>query len=172
MKKRPPNPVATANAGDVRSFFQCRRLARLSSNVGRKNMSLADSLQSLRRANQPVPKPMRLPTSGEISLAEKEIGTSFHPDFRRFLLEASDVVFGTMEPVTLTLPGAHTDLRKVTSSARKAGVPKEWLPVCESNGDYFCLLPSGEIRFWSHDGASSESWSSLSEWIDEVWLTS
>jgi len=28
------------------------------------------------------------------------------------------------------------------------------------------------VKFWSHDGANDERWSSLSDWIDQVWLQS
>jgi len=135
-------------------------------------MSLIESIVALRKANQPVPKPMRLPTEIEVASAEEKIGMQFHLDLRTFLLRASDVVVGTFEPITITLPESHTDLTEVTLSARELGVPKDWIPVCESNGDYFCITPSGEIRYWSHDGASNESWASLSEWIDTVWLQS
>ena len=135
-------------------------------------MPLAESIASLRNGNQPVPKPMRLPTPEEVASVEETLHTRFHPDFQTYLLHASDVVFGTLEPVTITLPGGHTDLRKVARSAHDLGVPKDWLPVCEDNGDYFCLTPAGEVKFWSHDGANDERWSSLSDWIDQVWLQS
>jgi len=135
-------------------------------------MSLNESIAALRKANQSVPKPARLPTEIEIANAEEKIGIRFHPDFRIFLLQASDVVIGTLEPITITLPESHTDLIEVTRSAREWGVPNDWIPVCESNDDYFCITPRGDIRFWSHDSASNERWPSLSEWIDSVWLQS
>lgn len=115
---------------------------------------------------------MRLPTPSEVARVEEELGIRFHPDFRSFLLHASDVVVGTLEPDTIALPGAHTDLKTIALAAREVGVPKDWTPVCESNGDYFCLTPNGEVRFWSHDGVTDESWPSLSTWIDDVWLSS
>ncbi len=32
------------------------------------------------------------------------------------------------------------------------------------------LDESGEIRFWSHDGATDERWSDLATWVKEVWI--
>lgn len=135
-------------------------------------MPLAESIAALRRANQPVPKPMRLPTPEEVASVEAALGVQFHPDFRTFLMRASDVVVGTMEPVTIALRGSHTDLSEVATDAWAAGVPKKWVPVCESNGDYFCITPEGDVQFWSHDGPTDERWASLSDWIDQVWLQS
>src|SRR5438105_4017094 len=113
-------------------------------------MDLNEAIRELRVRNERVPRPLRLPTSGEVDLAEKRVGVQFHPDFRRYLLEASDVVLGSLEPVTITRPASHTDLLKVSQSAWQAyGVPREYLPICESNADFYCISTSGEIFFWS-----------------------
>lgn len=120
--------------------------------------------------NEPVPLPARLPSDDEIRQAELDLGIAFHPDFRTYLREASDVVCGTREPVTLTLPDSHTDLRAVARDAWDAGVPSDWVALCEDNGDYYCVRPDGSVIFWSHDGASDETWSSLAEWIQKEWI--
>ena len=133
-------------------------------------MPLKYSIAALREANEPVPELMRLPTEAEVGQAEEALAVRFHSDFRQFLLKASDVVVGAFETVTLTLPGAHTHLIDVTKAAHQLGVPKDWIPICEDNGDYYCMTPQGAVRFWAHDGASDESWESLGDWIDEVWL--
>ncbi len=146
--------------------------ARLIFSRSPENMPIAESIAALRSANRPVPKPMRLPTPEEVASVEEALRIRFHPDFRAYLLLASDVVFGTLEPVTITLPGSHTDLRRVARSAQDLGVPKGWLPVCEDNGDYFCVTPDGEEKFWSHNGTTEECWRTLSDWIDKVWLKS
>jgi hypothetical protein len=133
-------------------------------------MDLDRAITELRRRNEPVPKPARLPTAAEVDEAERLLATRFHPDFRRYLLEASDVNYGTKEPVTLTLPGAHTDLHVVMEDARQMGVPPGLVPICEDNGDFYCVNDRGEVLFWSHDGHSEEKWSSIAEWIELVWL--
>ena len=133
-------------------------------------MSIAKAIAQLRALNEPVPRPARLPSDDEIDQVESELSVPFHSDFRRYLREASDVTYGTREPVTLTLPDSHTDLRTVARNAWRVGVPGDWIPVCEDNGDYFCVTPNGRITFWSHDGSSDESWPSLADWLIQEWI--
>jgi hypothetical protein len=133
-------------------------------------MTLDDVLKELRNLNEPVPKPRRLPTTTEVEVAEQRLGVTFHPDYRTYLLAASDVVVGTKEPCTLT-PGSHTDLLTTASNAwRQVGVPRDLLPICEDSGDFHCMNHSGEVVFWSHDGASDEHWPDLATWIKTVWI--
>jgi len=134
-------------------------------------MTLTEAIKQLRDRNETVPTPMRLPTAEEVDAAEKEIGVQFHPDLRKYLLEASDVVFGTKEPVTVSDPEFNTHLPNVCSTAwEEMEVPKKLLPICEDNGDYYCMNKKGEIVFWSGDGASDEKWKDLATWIEEVWI--
>jgi hypothetical protein len=134
-------------------------------------MNLDDALCELRKKHEQVPMPTRLPTQAEVEAAERRLSVSIPPDFQRYLLEASDVNYGVIEPVTITLPGAHTDLIRVASHAWDGfGVPRDLLPICEDNADFYCMNSSGEVIFWSHNGWSSEKWPSLADWIEQVWL--
>jgi hypothetical protein len=134
-------------------------------------MSLDDAIQELRELNECVPKPMRLPTSDEVDAAQRELGVIFHPEYRKYLLEASDVVFGSKEPCTVIPHRGHTDLAGVAQAAwDQMGLSRELLPICEDNGDYFCMTSSGEIVFWSHDGTTDERWPDLATWIKQVWI--
>jgi hypothetical protein len=134
-------------------------------------MDLCLAFSELRKRNWTVPKPLRLPSENEVDSVEASLGVRFHPDFRRYLLEASDVVFGIFEPVTITQPGTHTDLLKVASHAWEAyGVPRDLLPICEDNADFYCMNEGGEVVFWSHNGWSSETWPKLADWIERVWI--
>src|SRR5438067_1933106 len=119
-------------------------------------MDLDEVLLLLRSRNEPVPRPLRLPTRAEVDDAEQRLAVRFHPDFRRYLLEVSDVSCGVLEPVTITRPESHTDLFKVVESAWVGyAVPRELLPICEDNADFYCMNTSGEVVFWSHNGFSS-----------------
>ena len=76
-------------------------------------MSLDAAIEELRELNEDVPKPLRLPTTGEVDAAERRLGVTFHPDYRKYLLAASNVVYGTKEPCTVApaapaLPGTGT----------------------------------------------------------------
>lgn len=134
-------------------------------------MTLDDAIRELRSRNEPVPIPTRLPSVAEVDDAERRLAVKFPADFRRYLLEVSDVVFGTIEPVTITQPDSHSDLFRVADDAWQVyGVPRNLLPVCEDNADFYCVNDANEVLFWSHNGWSPEKWPSLAHWIQDVWL--
>ncbi|MCP4251947.1 MAG: SMI1/KNR4 family protein [Candidatus Scalindua sp.] len=132
---------------------------------------MEEAIINLRELNEPVPKPLLLPTIEEINKIQGECNTKFHTDYVSYLLEASDVVYGVLEPATITDPESHTHLPDIANDAwEDMNVPKDLLPICEDNGDYYCMNSSGEVVFWSHNGLSNEKWSSLAVWIKEVWI--
>jgi hypothetical protein len=133
-------------------------------------MTLSRAISKLRELNEEVPKPPRLPTPDEVADAERRLLVKFHPDFRQYLLEASDVVYGTSEPVTITDPDSHTHLDAAAKEAWEMGVPRDLLPICEDNGDYFCMNQRGQVVYWSHNGTTDEKWPDLANWIANVWL--
>jgi hypothetical protein len=132
---------------------------------------LDDAVSELRELNEPVPKPPRLPTPDEIAAAEQRLDYPFHPDYRKYLLQASDVLYGTLEPCTLAPGSGHTDLIEIAESAWKTGsVPRELLPICYDNGDHYCMDESGQVMFCPHDFTSDEKWPNLATWIKQVWI--
>jgi hypothetical protein len=133
-------------------------------------MSLDEAIAQLRELNEEVPRPLRLPTAEDVAKVEQELGVKFHPDYRRYLMEASDVVLGALEPATITRPKSHTHLPRICEDAWEGGVGKQFLPICEDNGDYYCMNEKGQVLFLSHNGTSSESWPDLATWIEEVWI--
>ncbi len=134
-------------------------------------MNIETVITRLRHLNEPAPLPMRLPTSDEVDAIEQQLGVKFTPDYRKFLLEASDVVYGILEPATITDVTAHTNLLRLAQDAwHQMDLPRNLLPICEDNGDYFCLNAKGEIVYWSHNGATDEKWSDLATWIQEIWI--
>ena len=134
-------------------------------------MNLPDVIAELRELNEPVPKPLRLPNADEVAGAENQLGVKFPDDYRRYLLEASDVVFGSLEPAVVIPDAGHLSLVEMAETAwDEMEVPRELLPFCEDNGDYYCLNPNGAVEYWSHDGATDEKWKDLATWIKEVWI--
>ena len=134
-------------------------------------MSISEVLAELRDLNEPVPKPLRLPTETEVNLAENRLGRKFPDDYRRYLLEASDVVYGTLEPAIVMPDAGHLNLVEIAESAwDEMDLPRDLLPFCEDNGDYYCLTADGAVKFWSHNGTTDESWKDLATWIKEVWI--
>lgn len=134
-------------------------------------MRLSETIEELRALNEPVPQPFRLPTEAEVNAAEERLGISFPADYRRYLLEASDVTFGSLEPAVVTPGAGHLDLVEIARSAwDEMDVPRDLLPICADNGDYYCLTARGEVVYWSHNGTSDERWPDLATWIQEVWI--
>ena len=134
-------------------------------------MNLPDVIAELRELNEPVPKPLRLPTDAEVDAAEDHLGVKFPADYRRYLLQASDVVYGPLEPAVVIPDAGHLSLTDIAETAwDEMEVPRNLLPFCEDNGDYYCLTETGEVEFWSHDGATDDKWKDLATWISEVWI--
>ena len=134
-------------------------------------MNLSEVISELRELNEPVSKPFRLPTEAEVTAAEKRLNVRFHEDYRRFLLEASDVVCGALEPAVVIPDSGCLHLVEVAEYAwDEMEVPLALLPICEDNGDYYCLNKHGEVEFWSGNGAAEQKWNNLAAWIKEVWI--
>ncbi len=133
-------------------------------------MDLESVIAELRSLNEPVPRPPRLPSESEVDAAEARLGVIFPQDYRSFLLQASHVVYGTVEPAMVTPNAGYLDLIEMTAKAWNAGVPEALLPFCSADGDYFCLDAEGRVFLWSDDGPTDESWPDLAHWIREVWI--
>jgi hypothetical protein len=64
----------------------------------------------------------------------------------------------------------------IITEAWKRGVPREYLPFCYDNADYYCIhLETGQVRFWSHDSETfsdnpNDMWASFNEWILKDWI--
>jgi hypothetical protein len=133
---------------------------------------MEEILELLREHNQPVPVPLELPDEDLLVEIEEELLLPIPRDMRTYLLEASDVIYGSLEPVTVTDSHAHTYLPEVAAMAWSLGVPRYLLPLCESHGNYYCVEPEGEVLFWRDGDLTDESWPSVWHWVREVWLES
>ncbi|MEH6557595.1 MAG: SMI1/KNR4 family protein [Oceanicoccus sp.] len=130
-------------------------------------------IEELRRSNEPVPVPLDLPDMDDIIDAEEQILLSLDPEFRQFLLSVSDVVCGSIEPVTVADPNSHTYLPEVAATAWSLGVSREVIPLCEHQGGYYCTNEAGEVVYWKDGVASDEEpWADVWQWAEGVWLDS
>ena len=94
---------------------------------------MEDVIERLREENEPVPVPLELPDEDLLVEIEEELLISLPPEFREFLLTVSDVVYGRIEPVTVTDPQSHTYLPEVAATAWDEGLPREYIPLCASD---------------------------------------
>ena len=128
-----------------------------------------DVIDMLRERNEPVPVPLELPDEDLLVEIEEQLDVALPDDLRAFLLTVSDVVCGRLEPVTVTDPNSHTYLPEVAAVAWSLGLPRRFLPICASNGGYYCISQDGTVLFWD-ERITNESWDSLWLWAREVWL--
>lgn len=133
--------------------------------------ALTSALADLRASANAAAEPRPLPTEQQVDDAQAALGCKFPPEYRRYLLEASDVVRPPVEPYTIAVVGSFNDLRAGARDAWGGVVPRDQLPFCEHDGNYYCLTPEGVIRLWNKAGVTDTEWPDLASWIRGVWLT-
>lgn len=131
---------------------------------------LEKMIKKVKSLNEVVSIPPKLPDNSQIKLLEKESGLIFHPDFKYFLMNASNLTYGVIEPVTAYPDSGHTYFLEVLIDARANGISTNDIPICEDNGNYYCVQENGEVVFWDHNGGPKDSWKSIADWIEKVWL--
>lgn len=130
-------------------------------------------IDELRACNESVPVPLELPDMDDIIDAEEALLLSVDPEFRQFLLTVSDVVYGSLEPVTVSDPNAHTYLPEVAAVAWSLGLSRELIPLCEDRGKYYCINEAGEVLLWDNGAITAdEPWADVWQWAEHVWLNS
>lgn len=133
---------------------------------------MEEVIEQLRELNEPVPVPLELPEEELLVEVEEQILINLPFELREFLLKVSDVVYGRLEPVTVTDPQSHTYLPEVASVAWSLGVSRELVPICEDQGNYYCVEQDGTVLLWDgeEEDLTDDSWDSVWHWVREVWL--
>ncbi|MCO6527149.1 SMI1/KNR4 family protein [Snodgrassella sp.] len=113
-----------------------------------------------------------LPDDNLLDDYEKEINFCFSKEYRMLLKEANNIFYGTIELLLVTKDKKYpSELSLVLNEAREQGLPENWLPICQDNGNYYCLIPDGTVHYWTLDGYSNNSWKDLADWIEQVWIS-
>lgn len=133
---------------------------------------MEDVIDLLKENNQPVPVPLDLPDDDDLVEIEEQILISLPDDYKHFLLEVSDVVYGSLEPATVMDPQSHTYLPELAATAWDVGMPREYIPICEYSDGYYCITQEGEVLMWMHGDSTEEEWPSIWNWAKDVWLES
>ncbi len=106
---------------------------------------MEEVIEQLREANEPVPVPLELPDEDQLVEIEEQLFINIPFVFKEFLLTVSDVVYGSLEPVTCTDPHSHTYLPDVAANAWDAGVPRDLIPLCQDGESYYCVEEDGTV---------------------------
>lgn len=114
-----------------------------------------------------------IPDEDQLVEIEEELLLPIPREFKNFLIQASHLIVGSLEPVTVTDPNAHTHLPEVTAEAWQEGLPREFIVVCKITDGYYCISQEGEIQLWqNHEVVTDLHWDDIWNWVEEVWLRS
>ncbi len=127
-------------------------------------------IDELRELNEDRFGSLSLPSLDDLVIIEEQILISLPAEFKEFLMSVSDVVYGAIEPVTVTDPSMHTYLPEVAATAWNDGLPRTHIPLCEFRGGYYCIEEDGTVSFWHHNEFVEEQWDSVWLWVEDVWL--
>ncbi|NMH66411.1 SMI1/KNR4 family protein [Shewanella salipaludis] len=129
-----------------------------------------DIIERLQELSETVPVPLELPSFEQLVEVEEQILIPLPRDLKEYLLYASDVIYGAIEPVTAADPHSHTYLPEVTCYAWSIGMPREMIAICQQGDSFYCIDQEGQIHHWQNGDFDEEYWESLWHWIQDVWL--
>ncbi len=129
-----------------------------------------DIIEQLQERSETVPVPLELPTFEQLVEVEEQILISLPRELKEYLLYASDVIYGTIEPVTASDPYSHTYLPEVTCYAWSIGMPRDMIAICQQDDAFYCIDQDGQVHFWKNGGFTDIYWESFWEWVEEIWL--
>ncbi|BCV65543.1 cell wall assembly protein [Shewanella carassii] len=130
-------------------------------------------IEQLQELSEQVPVPLDLPGFEDLVDIEEQILIPLPAELKEYLLHASDVIYGSLEPVTAADPQSHTYLPEVTSYAWSLGMPRDLIAICQTGDDFYCIDQEGVVYFWNQDGLDEEDcWESFWQWVEDVWLQS
>lgn len=131
---------------------------------------MQEIIEELRASAEVVPVPLDLPEEDDLLQVESEILLTLPSDYRTFLLEASDIVLGHLEPATAADPNSHTYLPELASKAWEEGLPRHVFPICEDKDAYYVMDEDGNICLWREGDFAEKQFESIWEWVREVWM--
>jgi len=128
-------------------------------------------VEQLQAVNQDRFASIELPDEDDLVEIQEQLLIHLPADFKDYLLNVSNVVYGHLCPVTVTDEYASSHLPEVAASAWDQGMPRHLLPICPDRDGYYTISPEGEVGFWSpYDPESEEHWDSIWDWCEQVWL--
>ncbi len=116
--------------------------------------------------------PADLPDEDDLVEIEEEILLPIPVSYKSFLMNASNLVCGALEPVTATDPQLHTHLPEVTAEAWANGLPRDLIPLCQMGDGYYCVNQQGEVQLWQDGQLGEDTWEDVWQWALLIWVKS
>lgn len=129
---------------------------------------MEEIIERLRKVNQQVPVPLELPTFDDFVDAQEALLIHIPDEFRDFLMQVSDVVYGSLEPATIADPTMHTYLPEMAASAWDSGLERDLLPICQLVDGFYAINQEGTVSIWPEQ--EEAEWQSIWHWVTHVWL--
>lgn len=134
------------------------------------SVKIQEAVRLLKKHDDGLVSPILPPDDDVILYVEGEIGLKLSADYR-YLVQNAGHISLSKELLYLRADGeGRSNIIPSIASARKSGVPTDWLPICRDNGDYYCLWPDGSVELWSHDQMFEGRWSDLSDWVVDSFI--
>ncbi|MEH6446367.1 MAG: SMI1/KNR4 family protein [Oceanospirillaceae bacterium] len=131
-------------------------------------------VEELREKNQDRFGSIELPTEDDLVIIQEQLLLHLPADLKDFLLNVSDVAYGSIQPVTATDDFASSHLPETAAVAWDRGMPRELIPICEYLDGYYYIAETGYISVWVPKVGLDERyhWDSIWHWCEDVWLKS
>lgn len=134
---------------------------------------MQEVIEKLQTYAEEIPVPLDLPDEDQLLDIEEALLTPLPKSLRAFLLTVSDLVIGTLEPVTAADPNSHTYLADVAAQAWEMGLPRHLIPFCQSGTCYYCINLEDAVVIWTPaTGESDAEWDDIWHWAEAVWIPS
>ncbi|CAI3939292.1 unnamed protein product [Commensalibacter communis] len=133
--------------------------------------NIDDQVQILNSLKDDLEKQQKLPNDTLLNEYETILEIKFSDEYRDFIKNIEHVLYNGLD--NSSMDGIVIDVRNLlecTKEARTIELPRNWLPIVEDNGDYYCVRPDGKVAFWSHNGSTDETWDNIATWIQDVWI--
>ncbi|WP_370979804.1 SMI1/KNR4 family protein [Agaribacterium sp. ZY112] len=116
---------------------------------------------------------LELPELEDVVEVQEEILIHIPPIFRDYLLYCSDVIYGTLEPVTVNDANSHTYLPEVAAEAWAQGMPRDLIPMCRDGHQVYCIDQEDKVYLWQEGNEEAEEvCEDMWHWVRDYWLVS
>lgn len=131
---------------------------------------MEELIEQLTDKSESVPVPLEPATDEQVLEAEESIFLPLPAEYRVFLKTGAHLSVGRLEPCQVSDPASHTYLAEVTAQAWDVGLDRQFFPICEDSGAYYCMTPEGNVKYWDMGDYAETTWESIWEWVEDVWL--